>query len=41
MEIDIDPALDQDEKEQIALADIKETYEDITDIEIEKLKEIN
>jgi hypothetical protein len=44
MTIDIDPALDPDEKEAIVLAEIRETFDDgemITDIEITDMKELN
>lgn len=40
LDIDLDPALDLSEREAIALAEIKETFDDITDIEILEMKEI-
>lgn len=42
--LDLDPALDAEEKEQIILAEFKETLmdgEEITDIEITNIKELN
>lgn len=41
IEIDIDEALDYTEKEAVALAEIKEIYDDIQDIEILKMKVIS
>lgn len=41
MDIDMDDALDYAEKEAIALAEIKETYDDISDIEILKIKVVD
>lgn len=41
MDIDIDPDLDQGEKELAALAEVKEVYPDVYDLEITKIKEIN
>ena len=40
MEIDLDPALDLADKEAVALREIKETYDDIVDLEITKIKEV-
>jgi hypothetical protein len=40
MEIDMDPAIDLSEKEALALAEIKEVYDDIENIEISEVKEI-
>ena len=40
MEMEIDNLLDQEDREAIALAEIKQIYEDVTDIEITKIKEI-
>lgn len=40
LEMDLDPALDKAELEAIALAEIKETYDDIEDIKITKMTEI-
>jgi hypothetical protein len=42
--LDLDPALDPGEQEEIILAEFKETFvdgEDITDIEIVNIKELN
>jgi len=39
-EMDIDPALDQIEKEAAILLEIKENYQDITNINILQIKEI-
>lgn len=41
LQMDLDPALDQAEKEEIALAEIKEVYPDVTNLEITKVTEIN
>jgi len=41
MNLDIDPDLDQGEKEIAALAEIKEVYPDVLDLEITTIKEIN
>lgn len=41
LQIDMDAELDQTEKESIALAEIKEIYDDIHDIEILKIREIS
>lgn len=41
MDIDIDPDLDQSEKELAALAEIKDSYPDVYDLEITTIKEIN
>lgn len=38
LEIDIDEALDLTEKEAIAMAEIKEVYDDIEDINITKVQ---
>lgn len=40
MNMDIDPALDYKEAEAAALVQIKEDYNDISDIEITSIKEI-
>lgn len=41
LDIDMDEALDHAEKEAIALSEIKEMYEDISDIEILKIKVVD
>lgn len=41
LEMDLDPAMDLTEREAVAIAEIKEIYDDITDIEILDVKEIN
>ena len=41
MDLDIDPDLDRSEKEIAALAEIKEVYPDVLDLEIMSIKEIN
>lgn len=40
MVIEMDPVLDQAEKEEIALAEIKENYDDIVDIQVTKVIEV-
>lgn len=40
LEMEMDEALDLEEKEAIALAEIKEIYPDVTDIEITEVKVI-
>lgn len=37
LDIEMDEALDLPEREEIALAEIKQVYDDITDIEITKI----
>lgn len=41
VDIDMDEHLDYSEKEAIALAEIKETYDDISDIEILNIKVVD
>lgn len=40
MDIDLDPALDKAELEDISLREIKEIYDDVVDIEITKIREV-
>lgn len=40
IEMDMDPALDRSEKEILAIAEIKEIFDDIENIEITKVTEI-
>lgn len=41
MNVELDPALDADEKEEIALEEIKDVYPDVHNINISKIAEIN